>query len=380
MRIIIANPVTVMFGMWLLVISLYSLNLSYILRPSFWEVLVASSTVLLGFVITYLFVSSVAKFKAPDWRSINIKINSNILLYLFMVWIIINICQVITSKGIPLEWLIIGIDKTYFDYGIHSLNGFSNGILSLISTISFYDIVKNKKKSLLRLIILFSGLLWPIIIISRELMLVNLLQMIFVYFLTKKINKRAYIYFFIILLLFIFCFGIIGDFRTGYKSFMSLAEFRGNNHYRFLSGFYWAYMYLATPIANFANTTAHAVPIYNLLMPNTLSLLLPSVIRDYFFTNASFGGFLISKAFNVSTAFASSYLDMGFIGVLLYSGFLGFYSAFCYHKKTGHYLFINSIVLQCLCLSIFFNQFLYLPVLSQIFWLYLLRRKLVVRI
>jgi hypothetical protein len=160
-------------------------------------------------------------------------------------------------------------------------------------------------------------------------------------------------------------FGFVGDYRSGSSDLIRKWAQPTDNYPDWLpSGMLWGYIYGATPINNLLRTVDVSPPLNNLLFPNTAATLFPSVLRAMIYgeqLGETESGQLVDSTFNVSTAYVGPYQDFGFIGVAIYSMLTAFLCLqFC----------------QCLILSLFWNQFLALPVITQVFWLgFFFRRK-----
>jgi oligosaccharide repeat unit polymerase len=134
----------------------------------------------------------------------------------------------------------------------------------------------------------------------------------------------------------------------------------------------WGYIYLVTPLNNLVYTAQGSKPLYDLLFPNTLSLLLPTVLRTIVFgpQETSLGtGDLVTGAFNVSTAYAGPFQDFGYLGMMLFSCFIGIVSMSYWKRVNLRDVLIYTVLAQCLVLTVFYNHFLLLPIITQVVWI-----------
>ena len=177
------------------------------------------------------------------------------------------------------------------------------------------------------------------------------------------------------LLAVILVFGYIGDMRTGSEAFRQLAEPSSNYPDWLPSGALWVYIYVTTPINNLVNTAKTVTPANNLLFPNATSLLFPSILRNVVYgqTGAvdAASGDLVVDAFTVSTAYVGPLRDYGMFGVACFSILMGAISVHYWRDRSLRGSLTYAVLGQCLVLSVFFNHLFYLPVITQIPWLYL---------
>jgi oligosaccharide repeat unit polymerase len=168
-------------------------------------------------------------------------------------------------------------------------------------------------------------------------------------------------------------FGVIGDYRSGSSDLIRKWAQPTDNYPDWLpSGVLWAYVYAATPVNNLLYTAEVSTPLNNMLFPNTAATLFPSVLRDALYGDnlgQAESGELVDSVFNVSTAYIGPYQDFGFIGIALFSVVTAFACMRFWHQNDLKSVLIYVVLSQCLILSLFWNQFLSLPIITQIFWL-----------
>ncbi|MEO6524911.1 MAG: O-antigen polymerase [Mucilaginibacter sp.] len=365
------QPVILFALTWLFVILLFSLRLSNILQESIstaWEFYaLITITFFSGYTFAFFFKKKV---------SLSTDIIYNVNEYFFKKYdkfliglIILSFIEVIYSKGVPLAWLFIGNGKVYTDYGIPSIHGFTNAlglVLALISSY-YYKITKKKKY----LIITIGFIIWNIILISRQVIVSLMIEIFVINFITSQEKRKVLLKIIFYMLIIVTGFGILGDLRTGGDAFLALASPSDNWPLWLPSGFLWAYIYVTTPINNLLFNFTFSITHYHYLFPNTLALLFPSVIRNIIFNPADYttGGDLVTEAFNVSSAFVSPYIDMGYMGIIIFTFAIGIISNLVWWVKGIKRFFYRAILIQILVLSIFYNMFVYLPVVFQFVWI-----------
>jgi oligosaccharide repeat unit polymerase len=369
------TPVIIFSSVWILVIFLLSFKFSYLLKEKtsdawtffFWII----TFFILGYMFFFLFRPKVyTEYKWPGTDEKTLKSFNGFVIF----WISMTILEVIFSGGLPIIWLLTGSSKTYFDFGIPSVHGFLNALELTLGQLSFYFFYKTRKKKYLMFAIMF--ILWNVAIFTRQVIIVLVIEMFFIFFVISK-NKIKIIRTLLIYgLFFILAFGWVGDFRSGADNFISVAVPSDNWPLWLPSGFLWVYIYITTPLNNLIYNFHFPVTDPDYLFPNTLSLLLPSVIRNLIYHNQdTVSGNLVSEAFNVSTAFMSSYKDIGYAGLMVFSFVIGLISNITWWVRGPKRLFFRAITAQCLILSVFYNHFFYLPIACQFIWLVIFFKK-----
>ncbi len=368
----ILQPAIAFCGAWLFVALLYQMKFSYLLIYGGWQVFWPTFIIITGF-----FVGSIPGYffsvdRNSAWRSkhfsltrgdlASIEKRLNILL---ISWLILSILEIIYSGGLPLFWLFTGSSKTYFDFGIPSLHGLLNAVISACTLVSFL-IAPYASRSIYRYMpaLLF---IWAIIAVTRNLIIVNGLQILFLYALTKRsFNPKNVIGLFVLLILSVIIFGWVGDARSGATAFLGLAR-PSNMWPSYLpSGFFWVYIYLTTPLNNLVHQMNSMIPEWNWTLMYSTSTFFPSVVRDAIYgENHMFRGDLVQEAFNVSTAFSDLYRDIGYYGLAFLSFIIGYFSIKFWNGRNIIALFFLAVMMQNNVLSIFFNNYFYLPVIFQ---------------
>jgi len=366
----IFNPVIIFAAIWLFVIVLFSMRLSALLEESidsaWFFYLISLTPFLAGYLFAFLPRKSIA-LDVPVLTEISETYYKRFFIY-FYFWLALTVVEIIYSGGFPFLWLITGSDKIYFDYGIPTIHGLLNALELALGIIAFYFYKVDKKKMFLMITIFF--VIWNILLVTRQVIIVLLIEIAVVYFLMSdnklKLVRKLAIY----VILGVIGFGILGDFRSGGEAFVKLASPTENWPTWLPSGFLWVYIYVTTPLNNLLFNFTFPIADPHIYFPNTLSLLLPSVIRNLVFDPSVYatGGNLVTEAFNVSSAFTSPYTDMGYWGIVIFSFATGVFSNVIWFVKGIKKIFFHAIIIQIIVLSIFYNMYMYLPVVFQFVW------------
>lgn len=381
-RNLLLHPIVLFTVVWLTVALLYAMHLSKLLIFNTGEVLDVILTILATYLVT---VSAVL---GTRWVLVKTfpgrlqakpidesKLDARLKRY-FLIWIAATIVEIIVSGGIPIVWLVQGSSKTYFDFGIPSLHGLLNALLLSLSLCNMGLFLRYGRKR--HLVVPVFVMFWSAMVITRNMMIVNLLQCVLIWLRMRAVRYTTIMLIAIVAAAALLVFGFIGDLRTGAEAFRALAQPTDTYPTWLPSGVLWVYIYLTTPINNVVFTIHSWTPTFNVLFPNTTSLLFPSVLRNaiYPMDASTLGtGDLVTEAFNVSTAFAGPYQDFGTLGVVAFTALIGFCAAIYWTRNSFKHALIYAVIGQCLLMTVFYNHFFYLPIISQIGWIYFLCRK-----
>jgi oligosaccharide repeat unit polymerase len=369
------NPAIIFYFTWLGVWFLYSLRLSSLLLFPFSTVIGVEVPVLVAFLPLYLltyFLPDSLYSVLPKWNEADAgKVLDDRLIFWFKVWVAVTLVEIVASGGVPIVWNLMGSSKTYFDFGIPTLHGLMNGLILALCITRFSTGIRfGRRKDMIYPVIL---LVWTFIVVTRQELMVMVLEIAVLYLSFRKLQVKRVLWLLAIVLLIIVSFGVAGDVRSGGASFATLAQPTARYPEWLPSGFLWVYMYATTPLNNLINTYKHVSPLNDITLPNTLALLTPSALRGLTggHTRAeAFGGDLITQAFNVSTAFVGPVQDFGLWGMMGFSSAIAFATGLFWRKDRLRDIIVYSVLAQCLILSVFFDHFLYLPIVSQIAWIY----------
>lgn len=379
LRAVWIHPLVIFWSAWLITILLYDMHLSMLLiYPSSMVVRVVA-WIVIPFTLTVLIYLSSRSWTRPsvlDFRidtAFRAEKLTHTLHIAFVIWAALTIVEIIASGGVPLLWLIQGSSKTYFDFGIASVHGLLNSLILAIGLTEFALFAVTRKKTHLWLPAFV--LLWSLIAVTRNMLIVILIECAIVWAMVRGITWKTLARASVSLFALILVFGYIGDARTGGEAFRELAEPSPNYPEWLPSGVLWVYIYAGTPINNLVNTVQTTAPLHNALFPNAASLLFPSVLRDVIYDPATISdavsGDLVTDAFNVSTAYVGPFQDFGMAGITFFSVILAWLSAHFWRDRSLRGSLIYAVLGQCLAVSVFFNHLFYLPVITQVIWLYM---------
>lgn len=328
--------------------------------------------VLLSF-LTYFIAESVFKRRVKVSKSGVSRRGFYCLSVVFLIFCSVNFY--FSGFRVPIgEYLGIGYVR-YNEFGVSGLQGFNNSLYLVMMMGFFYLSFYKKDKLSLFLFIIF--LLYPVLIVSRQVLFSLVLQLFFVwYVLYGAKGFRFYLYALLVGVFSIYLFGYLGDLRVasdgndGYAlmvDLLSATEFGQTLN----SSFLWLYAYLVSPISNLQLNIDMATPSGNIVP--YIQNILPTPVRVAVFGDLGFEGadnvYLVNQNLNVGTAYLMPYLSYGWLGMAFHSFMMFLFIVFIsLLKGRGLYgVFLYAVLIQIFVFSIFTNLLFYLPVVFQVF-------------
>jgi len=388
---IVVHPVCVFAGVWTLAFMLYGLHLSELLifdAKNFTYLYVA---IVGSFLAGYAYASAISfglsrgtasdggvtGFDFTDLVDGEAEIIWRRVWVLFWFWALCTIAEVVVSHGVPLMWLIEGAAKDYRDFGIPSVHGVLLSLLLGCSMVSYYLYLQTEERRFLSIPIF--AVIWFLICITRGFFIGILLQFLFLYLCLNRIKMSQAIKIGLAILVVIVFFGIVGNFRSGSADLIRAVGQPTENFPTWLpTGFLWVYIYMATPLNNLFNTIELHPAVDYYTLSTTTAQLFPSFIRGLIFAKASLKqADLVNQNLNVSTEFIGPYLDMGVLGIVLFSLLFGILAKVFWSRRSSRVALLGYVfIAQAMALSIFYDILLDLPFLFQLAWFWYILRPL----
>ena len=379
---VLIHPLTLFISVWLLCFMLYAMHLSGMLVFHTGEVGRMVWWIVAPFVAANLiynaFYTVCPKRPARNWdKDVDdegyLKKVERSLNRWFACWIFLSAIEIVFSGGLPLLWLIAGSTKEYVDFGLPFIHVFISSLLSVLSLSKLgLFLLRGDWR---RLLIPIFQILWSVVIISRGVMVIALVQGVVLLFCLKRTSLKAIFRTLAMFVVAILLFGYVGDYRSG-DLFRNMAQPTASYPSWLPSGALWIYVYFTTPLGNLVNTSNVTQPSYDIRFPNTTYFLFPTPIRKAIYgeeSNLGNGGDLVNEVFNVSSAYVGPFKDYGYPGVACFSILIGTLSAYFWRKRRRFRdQLLYAIIAQCIVLTIFSNYLFYNPFLGQFFWVYLI--------
>lgn len=371
------GPFFAMFVPWILVLLGHFSNLSHLIVPGFsiFHLIIIGnlfSLLFLAFVLQTFFPCPLAK---NDCSIENLTISKKLkwMIYtLLILYASLQLFQAIYFKGFPLFHLLKGSTLTYMDYGIKSLNGFLNAIYLFATTGLYLIYLKSKSKA--KLLLLLGLCCIPILIISRQVMISLFLQMACC---AMIYNPKAALKFFKIGFVITILFIVIGNMRTTLNALIYIVQ-PYDTVPQWLYPLMWIYAYVVTP---FNNIHAFIDVIHPIGAPyHEIASLFPTVLRSFvseFISYEDTGFSLVHPNMTVSTFYFEPMLDFGkwyaFGFMILFQLLLLYSFRRAMTSKSLIHVMEYAVLYMIMILSIFSNLFLFLPVITQLVILNLLK-------
>lgn len=370
------HPAVVFSCIWFAVAFLYALHLSRLLLYTTDQVIEVTSYIWIPFfsaVTLYAIFHHFTKWAYPSQprvEKLKLDLLERRLSIGFRIWVLLSTAEIIASGGLPIIWLFQHSTKTYMDFGVPSLHGVVNALLISIAVCRFAIYLITRQRKHLRIPIFL--IIWSVLVVARSLMFGSLLEFAVVFLSIKKVRPVTIVRIVSGALIFILFFGFVGDLRQGSIDFKGIAQPTERYPDWLPSGVLWVYIYVTTPINNLIYATESSPSANNALFPNTLSNLVPTVVRKIIFgPEASEGGSdLVTASFNVSTAYINPYQDYGMFGIALYSMLTALACQFFWYRAGLRDLLIFAVLMQCLIFTVFSNLFFLPPEIAQVLWLF----------
>jgi oligosaccharide repeat unit polymerase len=280
----------------------------------------------------------------------------------FMFLYALALVNVAVSGYVPLLSQIATGDSRYDTFGVPSVYGAFLAYANALGCLAFYAYVCGRRRIYLGLFL--SVLALHFVFVSRQNMITLLAEAFVIRSLTTgRVSRKA--------IVIVVALGLLG--------FSALGQLRGADiagtigvtpDYMWVpESLIWLYAYSYFNVLNLNNmVVASGAPYFDGGMWQTL---LPSVLRP----DVDHGSFLEIQSMTVSSYIYPVYMDIGAVGVVIYTILFGLASTAVYRRALQRRRFIDSATYACLfvcsLLSFFSNFWLYLPVIFQLFFFWL---------
>jgi len=383
-RNLLLHPLTIATGVWGTLLVFYALHLSDLLRFTTGELLPVTLAIWMPFALVAVGSSLWRpKILRRPYRLVRpgptrLRSIERRLRICWRVWLCAAVFETLVSGGLPIVWIFTNSSKTYFDYGIPSLHGFVNSLLLSLALCRFLLYLLTGKRRHLRIPVFC--MVWWILLVTRASLFFTGLECAILLLRIRPIRVTVLSRIAAAVICVVVFFGWVGDLRTGADTFRELAQPTRSYPLWLPSGILWVYIYATTPLNNLNYSLLSRTPERNPLLPHTLSILLPTVLRNYVYGDAAAAGDvmtaeLVESQFNVSTAYSGPAQDFGLPAVFFFSLIMASACQWFWYKPDMRSQLVFAVLAQCLVLSLFYDLFLSLPILAEIGWFYLIFRK-----
>lgn len=286
------------------------------------------------------------------------KVNTEIVLSILTGYTI----EFIYNGGIPLFFILKGVEIKYMEFGIPTFHVFLLTFSSYYAVYVFHQYLSSRNKKLL---LSFMLLLLPYILIVNRgafIMILTACLIIYISFI-NEISIKEFVILLIITSIFFYGFGYLGNLRSFNGDSMALLNLtKATDNFKnslIPKEFYWFYIYASSPFANFQNATIVSLTHnYDLprfvtweLLPDFISKRIIPIELDYEGLNRL--DYSINPILTVGSMYFEPFIRMGWSGPIII--FL-FYTTLVYLyisllPATSSY-FLSAIAILCV-ISIF---------------------------
>ena len=350
------NPLVAFLVPWMGISFFSTLELSQYTRPlSGKTYAVVWGIEFIAFVAYYL--AAQRKPQRPS-GSKNEAVNSGRLWALVALYVLLTVFNVAAAGYVPLIRGILTGDTGYTEFGIHGIFGFYNAFANALGLLAYFAFLKTGRKLYLSICLLICFVF--VLFVTRQSMLAMLVPFTVLHCLMRaRISWKKLTASLAIMLL---AFSIAGQLRSG-----SIKEIAGiKDEYQYLPDpVIWIYAYSYFNVLNLDTIVVNPrVPFYD---GSSLVDLLPSFMRP---TIAHEGDDIDVAQLNVSSYVAPVYQDVGFLGTVIFTCGIMWWSVRSYQHalQDGSFYSVSkySVLFYCALFSFFVNFWFYLPVIFEI--------------
>lgn len=365
------NPAFFFCSVWLIVLWLYSRHYALVLESLKQETVIFILLSISVFSLPFFLTSYIKKRRKRPlilYRNLNIKLKR-----LFKCWILFSFVEILVFRSLPIL-AFTGLESLYTEWGIPSLHGLLNAIIITISNIAFYKYMVYKEKKYL--IFYFLCLCWPILLLTRQVLISMILQMGLIYLYCNKIQITKIFRYMAVFFAVIVLFGLLGDLRSGEDAMENVAGISDDYPSFLPSGFIWVYVYITSPLNNL-NHNLYLYPDLNFSPLIALGNLFPSFIREKLLPDdTGIATDLVNDNLNVTTMHPQYLNAFGYLGALAFYFIYGCFVFYIYLKfrkeDNAKWMFMTVVLTHNLILSVFVDFNINLVFLFQLFLHYYL--------
>ncbi|HDR8184625.1 TPA: oligosaccharide repeat unit polymerase [Bacillus thuringiensis] len=326
------NPYFMYIVAFVIAIIVYQLGWSYV----FPEISVSLLLFLIFTIVSAFFIGFYVYNKKIIEYS-NIKFEKKVsLITIFIIGC--YLLEFIYEGGFPLLSLLTKSNLIYMEFGIPVFHVFVVTFNSFYATYLFHMLISNRyqaKKILINFLITLS---LPLLLVNRGMIMMILISCLFIYLLKikKKMNFKIVIGLGVVAILVLYIFGLSGNARVNhsYQNDRTMWESDvilrvGGAKEEFINSsipdaFFWSYIYISSPLANLQHTI-NAIEVKDLEFVDIFYMVNNEIFPDFINKriNDMYGVTKppiaqISTELTVATAFAGSYVILGWLGLIIY--------------------------------------------------------------
>lgn len=345
------NPMGVFSIIWGSIPFMYTLRLSSILMP------LSTGTYLALFTSFFAFIFGCVLLTKKEYKSMYCILHQSNFnatkrtMFFYWLFFIISIAEMFIKtpplfSANPYGTYLAGVGVRFLHFA------------NILIAIPYYIIFLDKNKSgLLKSLLFFPPVLFPLIHMQRGLALNFLVGLLFLYLSRKKIKKQ-FLYIGISMFLLLQLLTIVGEFRQSFNTEnSSISDFSGMNS-ELPKSFVWFYTYTVPSVQNLDQTINNPEVIHTygagIIEP------IVSILQLKFLIPEPKLYFSVINGFNVPTYLYWCYINFGFLGFFIVPFILGVLSQKFYNESNSNNkvkIFIYALWLPNIFFS--FHDFLF---------------------
>ena len=260
---------------------------------------------------------------------------------LLVLWVVVYLINIVGSGGVPIIWVLTGVNKTYADFGLPTLGGLANLMRAFSLTIFFYlyFLGYRRKRSLVWIFILLSSAF--IIETGRGNGLVLALHGVGVYVMVRSVKLKSLPILLVGGVLFLLLMGLVQVIRysDGLSYLFSYLESQGFDVGQnfILALLVPTFLYWVGPVVN---TQLNFLVSDSLLFNPYYSIqgFVPTIIREHLFVEKDYG-ILVNVANNTTSFFTPMLRDFGVYGAAFAVVLILGLTSWVYHRGRSGNLF-----------------------------------------
>lgn len=259
------------------------------------------------------------------------------------------ILEFIYHGNFPLLAILTKTTLSYHEFGIPTFHVFLVTFNSFFSIYLFQVILSGPEKRMKLIIIFILTLVPSLLIMNRGMLVIMLMSCVFVYLIKyqKKITLRKIAGLSVLMIICLYLFGVAGNMRVN-NSYNTGTSMFDNSLFLQIGGatdefknsiipkeFFWPYIYISSPLANLQKTINDFEYEEDISLSDTFDFTVTQIFPDFIskrivglYEIAVPSIIQITPELNVSTAFAQSYVILGWVGISLLIIFMFIFALF----------------------------------------------------
>jgi oligosaccharide repeat unit polymerase len=349
------NPLVIFVANWVLMLVSLSFQITYVTYPNMGMPILLFALSLGSFLFGYLVSRTLLHRWPTQSESLTYTLDVTRLWQLNVLFCIASLAIMAFNWALSGPPPALGDPTSYLTYGRFKQVLFP--LLVVVTVNSMLDSSRWRKA----LFAMF-GIAGMALYITRGLLMVALLQMLFVFSLKTRMNKRKLYTIAVCFLAFaIVVITLVGNARTSQGVFLEYLQIR-HKYFDWPMAYLWLTSYISIPFSNlcwlFAKGNFHG-PTLSFLYPLLPSFLTPADPHAAIHDDLS----IIDGA---STYLAAYALDFSYLGIYLANLLLGVVCGWLTERTLPKYMLVASVLLTCLSFIFFSDMFTPLSTILQL--------------